>query len=55
MTKQMHTVPTKLEIDGVAGSDVDDTQKALVPSLELALIENLDGDDGGLGDITVAM
>jgi len=36
----------KFQIQHVADSDVHDTQKTLILPLELALVENLDGDDG---------
>ena len=38
-------MPTKLEVKDIANTDVDDAQKALIPPLELPLVENLNGDD----------
>jgi len=38
----------KLEIQHIAHADVDDTQKALISSLKLALVEYLDSNDGVL-------
>ena len=37
---------SELEVEDVADTDVDDAEEALVPPLELALVEDLDGDDG---------
>jgi len=36
----------KFQIQHIADSDVHNTQETLIPPLELALVENLDGDDG---------
>jgi len=36
----------KFQIQHVANSDVHDSKETLIPPLELALVENLDGDDG---------
>ena len=36
---------TKLEVEDIPHANVDDTQEALVPTLELALVEYLDGND----------
>ena len=38
----------KLEVDHICDTDVDHTQKTLIPFLELALVEDLDGNDGGI-------
>jgi len=40
----------KLEIQIISYLYVDDTQKTLISSLELALIEDLHGDDGRILD-----
>ncbi len=42
----------ELQIQIAAHLYVDYTQKALIPSLELALIEDLNGNDGGILDHT---
>ena len=36
---------TKLEVDDIADFDVDDAEETLIALLELALVEDLDGDD----------
>lgn len=41
---------TELKVEHVADSDIDDTKEALVAPLELALIEYLHRDDGGILD-----
>ena len=38
----------KLEVDHICDTDVDHAQKTLIPFLELALVEDLDGNDGGI-------
>jgi hypothetical protein len=43
---------TELEIKHVPNPHVHNTEEALVPSFELALVENLDGDDRGFPDHT---
>ena len=43
-------MPTELQIQDIADTDIDDSEEALVPSLELALVEDLHGDDGGVLD-----
>ena len=45
-----HTMAAKLEIQIISYLYVDDTQKTLISSLELALIEDLHGDDGRILD-----
>ena len=49
------TMPTQFEVENVADSDVDNSKKTLVASLELALIKYLDSDDGGILDGAVQM
>lgn len=39
------TMTIEAKVQNIADSDVDDTKEPLVPSLELALIEYLNGDD----------
>jgi hypothetical protein len=39
---------TKLKIKNITNPDINDTEKSLISSLELALIENLDGDNRGV-------
>ena len=46
------TMATKLEVEDIPHANVDDTQETLVPTLELALVEDLHCDDGGLFDGT---
>jgi hypothetical protein len=46
------TVATQLKVHNIAHADVDDAEKALITPLELALVEDLDGDDGGFFDIS---
>jgi hypothetical protein len=36
----------EIQIEHVANTDVDDAEESLVPSLELALVEDLNGNDG---------
>jgi hypothetical protein len=48
--QRQHFVPTQFKVENVADSDVDDSKKTLVASLELALIKYLDSDDGGILD-----
>lgn len=43
---------TQLKIENVADSDIDNSKKTLVASLELALVKYLDSDDGGILDST---
>jgi hypothetical protein len=45
-----HTMAAKLKIQIISYLYVDDTQKTLISSLELALIEDLHGDDGRILD-----
>jgi hypothetical protein len=45
------TVQSKVQ--NIADFDVDNAEEALIPPLELALIEYLDCDDGGVLDGTV--
>ena len=45
-----HTMAAKLEIQIISYLYVDDTQKTLISSLELALIKDLHGDDGRILD-----
>ena len=51
MTKQAPTMSAKFEIDSVSGTNVNNAQESLIPSLKLALIENLNSDDGGIRNI----
>ena len=44
------TVPTQFKVENVADSDIDNSKETLVTSLEFALIEYLDSDDGGILD-----
>jgi hypothetical protein len=46
----MRTVSTKVDIEYIAHANIDDTEKALIPTLELALVKDLDGDDGRVLD-----
>jgi hypothetical protein len=46
----MHTMTTKPQIENIADTNVNDTQKSLVPSLEFTLIEDLHRDDGRIFD-----
>lgn len=39
---------TQLEVNHIRDTNVDHTQEALVPFLELALVEDLDGNDRGI-------
>ena len=47
------TMATKLEVEDIPHANVDDTQEALVPTLELALVEDLDSDNRRLLDHAV--
>ena len=42
------TMTAKLEVDHICDTDVDHTQKPLIPFLELALVEDLHRNDGVL-------
>lgn len=44
------TVATQVQVEDICNTDVDDAEEALVPFLELALVEDLDGDDGRVLD-----
>ena len=48
----LRTVTTKLEIEHIADPDIDNSKESLVPSLELALVKDLNCDDGGVFDHT---
>ena len=48
MTPLERTVPSEFQVEHVADPDVDYTEEALVPLLELALVEDLDGNDRGI-------
>lgn len=48
-------MPTQFEVKNVADSDIDYPKKTLVASLEFALIEYLDSDDGRILDGAVGM
>ena len=41
-------MPTELQIQNIADTNIDDSEEALVPSLELALVEDLHRNDGVL-------
>lgn len=41
---------TQFQVENVADSDIDNSKKTLVASLELALVKYLDSDDGGILD-----
>ena len=43
---------TQLKVNHIRDTDVDHTQEALVPFLELALVEDLDCNHGGVLDST---
>ena len=43
---------TKLEVDDIADFDVDDAEETLIALLELALVEDLDCNHGGVLDST---
>lgn len=42
-TRHRLTMSTKLKVEKVADTDIDDTKKALVATFEFALVEDLDG------------
>lgn len=42
----------QFQVDDICDSNVHDAEKALITLLEFALVENLNGDDGGLFDVT---
>ena len=44
---------TQFKVENVADSDIDNSKKTLVASLELALIKYLNSDDGGILDSAV--
>lgn len=44
---------TQFQIDVVCDTNVDDAQESLVALLELALVKDLNGEDGGIGDSNV--
>ncbi|KAI3481094.1 hypothetical protein L1887_56668 [Cichorium endivia] len=44
------TLSAKFEVENVGDADVDHAQEALIALLELLLVEDLDSDDGGVGD-----
>jgi len=50
MGREQRTMSSEFEIENVADFDVDDTQEALISTLELPLVEDLDGDDGRVLD-----
>lgn len=43
-------MPSELQVEHIADADVDHAQESLIPTLELSLVENLDGDDGRVLD-----
>lgn len=45
---------TEVEIKHIADTNVDNAKEALIAFLELALVKDLDGDDGGVLDHTTA-
>ena len=52
MTKQSLTMSTQFQIDGIPSANINDTQKALIPSFKLALVKDLYCDHRRLGDIS---
>lgn len=50
MEQKPRTMSTKLEIDNFGYTDINHAQKALIASLELALVKDLDGDHRGVLD-----
>ena len=54
----LRTVTTKLEIEHIADPDIDNSKESLVPSLELALVKDLDSYhrrvlDGAAGQMSI--
>lgn len=47
---ERRTMSTKLKVKDFSDTNVHNPKEALIASLELALIEDLDGDDGGIFD-----
>jgi hypothetical protein len=47
-----HTMTAKLEIQVLRCLDIDDTEEALISSLELALVKNLNCNNGSIFDRT---
>lgn len=47
------TLAAQLQIDHICDTDVNDAQEALVPLLELLLVEDLHRNDRGVGDGSV--
>ena len=43
-------MPAQLQVKHIADTNIDHTEEALIPLLELALVENLDGDHRGILD-----
>lgn len=43
--KRERTMSAEFEVEDVADFNVDDSQETLISTLELPLIEDLDGDD----------
>lgn len=50
---ERRTMTVQSKVQNIADFDVDNAEEALIPPLELALIEYLDCDDGGVLDGTV--
>ena len=48
--KITRTVPAQLQVNDIVHFNVDDSKEALVPLLELALVEDLDGNHRGILD-----
>lgn len=49
------TMSAQFKIENVTDSDIDNSKKALVASLKLALVKYLDSDNGGILDGAVEM